>query len=244
MKKVDLHIHTVATVSDHYFEFSMDTLQSYVECKEIDAIAVTNHNLFDRKQYEEICKKISVPVFPGIEIDVEQGHLLLITSSDDLDDFEPRCKHIQEKNATNTSWISEDDLLEYFPNIGKYILIPHYDKSPKLELHRIPKIKDHITCGEVTSVKKFIAMKKRSEELVPILFSDERMEQSRAQFPDRQTFIDVEELSIKAFKHALRDRAKVSLSPDEGNVLFQILDNGLQISTGLTVVLGGRSSGK
>lgn len=36
MKKVDLHIHTVATVSDHYFEFSMDALQSYVECKELD----------------------------------------------------------------------------------------------------------------------------------------------------------------------------------------------------------------
>lgn len=244
MKKVDLHIHTVATVSDHYFEFSMDTLQSYVECKELDAIAVTNHNLFDRKQYEEICKKISVPVFPGIEIDVEQGHLLLITSPDDLDDFEPRCKHIQEKNSTNTSWISEDDLLEYFPTIGKYVLIPHYDKSPKLELHRISKIKDHITCGEVTSVKKFISMKKRSGELVPILFSDERMENREAQFPDRQTFIDIEELSINALKHALRDRAKVSLSPDEGNVLFQILDNGLQISTGLTVVLGGRSSGK
>ena len=244
MKKVDLHIHTVATVSDHYFEFSMDTLQSYVECKELDAIAVTNHNLFDRKQYEEICEKISVPVFPGIEIDVEQGHLLLITSPDDLDDFEPRCKHIQEKNSTNTSWISEDDLLEYFPTIGKYVLIPHYDKSPKLELHRIPKIKDHITCGEVTSVKKFISMKKRSGELVPILFSDERMENREAQFPDRQTFIDIEELSINALKHALRDRAKVSLSPDEGNVLFQILDNGLQISTGLTVVLGGRSSGK
>lgn len=247
MKKVDLHIHTVATVSDHYFEFSMDTLQSYVECKKLDAIAVTNHNLFDRKQYEEICEKISVPVFPGIEIDVERGHLLLIASPDDLDDFEPRCKHIQEKNSTNTSSISEDDLLEYFPTMEKYILIPHYDKSPKLELHRIPKLKDYITCGEVASVKKkkkFISMKKRSGELVPILFSDERMENRKAQFPDRQTFIDIEELSINALKHALRDRAKVSLSPDEGNVLFQILDNGLQISTGLTVVLGGRSSGK
>ena len=63
MKKVDLHIHTVATVSDHYFEFSMDTLQSYVECKELDAIAVTNHNLFDRKQYEEICEKTSEAIF-------------------------------------------------------------------------------------------------------------------------------------------------------------------------------------
>lgn len=57
MKKIDLHIHTVATVSDHCFEISMDTLQRYVESKKLDAIAVTNHNLFDRKQYEEICKK-------------------------------------------------------------------------------------------------------------------------------------------------------------------------------------------
>lgn len=244
MKKVDLHIHTIATVSDYYFEFSMDTLQSYIDCKELDAIAITNHNLFDRKQYEEICKKISIPVFPGVEIDVEQGHLLLITSMEDLDDFESRCNDIQKINSTNTSWMSEDDLLGYFPNIEKYVLIPHYDKNPKLELHRISKIKDHITCGEVTSIKKFIAMKKKSDDLVPVLFSDERMKKGGSHFSDRQTFIDIEELSVNALKHALRDRAKVSLSPDEGNILFKILDNGLQISTGLTVVLGGRSSGK
>lgn len=68
MKKVDLHIHTVATVSDHYFEFSMDALQSYVECKELDAIAVTNHNLFDRKQYEEICEKYQFQYFRGLKL--------------------------------------------------------------------------------------------------------------------------------------------------------------------------------
>lgn len=79
---------------------------------------------------------------------------------------------------------------------------------------------------------------------MPILFSDERMEKENLQFSDRQTYVDIEEISINALKHALRDRAKVSISPDEGNVLFQILDNGLQISTGLTVVLGERSSGK
>lgn len=43
---------------------------------------------------------------------------------------------------------------------------------------------------------------------------------------------------------ALTDKAKVSLKPEDGNSLFQILDNGLQISTGLTVLLGKRSSGK
>ena len=89
----------------------------------LNDVVLEGKRVLDQKQ-KEICEKISVPVFPGIEIDVEQGHLLLITSPDDLDDFEPRCKHIQGKNSTNTSWISEDDLLEYFPNIGKYILIP------------------------------------------------------------------------------------------------------------------------
>lgn len=244
MKKIDLHIHTVSTVSDHPFDFSMEVLQNYIQTKALDAIAITNHNIFDYTQYQEICHAVSIPVFPGIEIDVEQGHLLLITSPDDLNDFIPRCKQIQAWNTTNTSWIEEKQLLECFPDLGKYILIPHYDKKPKLDLRRISTIRELITCGEVASVKKFISMKKRSDELVPILFSDERMENKGTQFSDRQTFIDIEELSVNALKHALRDRAKVSLSPDEGNVLFPVLDNGLQISTGLTVVLGERSSGK
>src|SRR5690606_34600818 len=37
---------------------------------------------------------------------------------------------------------------------------------------------------------------------------------------------------------------KVSLSADESIRLFQIFDNGQMLSTGLTVVLGERSSGK
>ena len=54
MKKLDLHLHTVSTVSDQSFVFSMDCLIRYVETNVIDAIAITNHNLFDRKQY---CKR-------------------------------------------------------------------------------------------------------------------------------------------------------------------------------------------
>lgn len=243
MKKIDLHIHTVSTVSDHPFDFSMEVLQNYIQTKALDAIAITNHNIFDYTQYQEICHAVSIPVFPGIEIDVEQGHLLLITSPDDLNDFIPRCKQIQEWNTTNTSWIEEKQLLECFPDLDKYILIPHYDKKPKLDLRRISTIRELITCGEVASPKKFITMKKRSDGLVPILLSDERME-TGVDFSDRQTFIDVEELSIRALKQALRDHAKVALSADDGNVLFEVLENGLKISTGLTVVLGGRSSGK
>ena len=47
MKKLDLHIHTVATPSDPTFIFNMDTLKKYISCRDIDAIAITNHNFFD-----------------------------------------------------------------------------------------------------------------------------------------------------------------------------------------------------
>ena len=55
MKKLDLHIHTTATASDHYFDFSLDSLQKYVAENQLDAIAITNHNTFNREQYELIC---------------------------------------------------------------------------------------------------------------------------------------------------------------------------------------------
>lgn len=42
----------------------------------------------------------------------------------------------------------------------------------------------------------------------------------------------------------LRDRSKVALSRSDGNSLFQVFDDGQQLSTGLNIVLGARSSGK
>ena len=133
MKKLDLHIHTKSTVSDRPFSFSMESLKKYVTDKSIDAIAITNHNLFDREQYDLICKSLSIKVFPGLEIDIEHGHLLLITEDGDLDDFEKRCEKIFEMNGSSKdSCISEDSFLEIFADLSKYLLIPHYDKTPEL----------------------------------------------------------------------------------------------------------------
>ena len=54
MKRCDLHIHTVATVSDRTFEFDKDVLVDYVKKTGLDVIAITNHNLFDYSQFNEI----------------------------------------------------------------------------------------------------------------------------------------------------------------------------------------------
>ena len=245
MKKMDLHIHTVSTKRDKPFEFSIEKLKGYVMQEKVDLIAITNHNLFDAQQFGDITNALPIKVFPGIEVDIEGGHLIVITDPSDIDDFTEKCAKVYRLNGTSEdSYISEAQFMEIFNDLGKYILIPHYEKEPKLPLERVPQISPYIKCGEACSAKKFIYMQSRSEKLVTVLFSDWRVEE-KAQFPlGRQTYIDIDDVNMMSLKYALTDKAKVSLKPEDGNSLFQILDNGLQISTGLTVLLGKRSSGK
>ena len=176
MKKIDLHIHTISTISDHAFDFSLDKLIEYVESEKLEAIAITNHNLFNRQQYETIAASISIPVFPGIEVDVESGHLLVITEISDMDDFCDKCSRVFRINGSdNKSFLTEQDFIAIFGDLREYLLIPHHDKTPVLSQERIPTIRKYISCGEVSSVKKFISMKKTQDDLAPVLFSDIRI---------------------------------------------------------------------
>ena len=78
MKRIDLHIHTVPTISESAFTFSLDTFKKYVHEAHLDAVAVTNHDIFNGDQFREIQKALGATVFPGIEVNVENGHLLII----------------------------------------------------------------------------------------------------------------------------------------------------------------------
>ena len=65
MKKIDLHIHTLATEKDSNFIFDLDKMLLYVQTSKLDAIAITNHNIFDREQFNKIKEKVNISVFPG-----------------------------------------------------------------------------------------------------------------------------------------------------------------------------------
>ena len=69
MKRCDLHIHTVPSISDRSFLYDKEVLIDYVSKTGLDVIAITNHNLFDYSQFLDI--KDSLPntiVLPGIEV--------------------------------------------------------------------------------------------------------------------------------------------------------------------------------
>jgi len=97
LKKIDLHIHTVPTISDAHFTFSLDVFKQYVEDACLDAVAITNHDVFDGDQFRKIQGSLNATVFPGIEINVAKGHVLLIGSATQLDDFEAKAQIVTGK---------------------------------------------------------------------------------------------------------------------------------------------------
>lgn len=246
MKKIDLHTHTIPTVSDAEFDFDLPNVAEYIEKLKIDALAITNHNVFDLKQYYEIKNTLNIPVFPGIEIDLEGGHMLLITEIDEFEvaNFEEKCKLVSNKIKTNTDILTLEEFNEIFTDLSKYILIPHYDKKPQIRQEVLTALHPNITAGEVGSVSKFKRMLKEANDLVPVLFSDMRFDSKLKDFPTRHTFVDLNEITLAGIKSCLNDKSKIALTKESGNDFFQATDEGLILSTGLNIILGERSSGK
>lgn len=244
MKKIDLHIHTVPSISDAHFEFCLEKLKEYVIKLELDCIAITNHNLFDLEQFNLIVEELNIVVLPGIEINLEKGHLLLISDNNELVDFENKCNLIKVLIGSKEDSITVEKLCEIFPDLTRYLLIPHYDKKPNISEETIARLHPNIFAGEVTSVRKFKACSKDQNKLTPVIFSDVRIREGMSSFPIRQTFVDLGEISLRGIKACFTDKSKVCLSREDGNDFFQATDDGLYLSTGLNVILGERSSGK
>jgi hypothetical protein len=168
MKKIDLHIHTKSSSQDWDFSFSKEMLQKYVSEAELSCIAITNHNLFDRGQFLEIKSALEILVLPGIEVDVEKCHILVLADGRDLDDFSQKCDEVERRWRASGAPLQHADFEEVFGDLRKYILIPHYLKEPKISAESLEKFGGHIHCGEVSSPKKFMACHNDPEMLTPV----------------------------------------------------------------------------
>lgn len=244
MKKVDLHIHTIATAKDADFTFDMDKMQLYVQISKLDAIAITNHNMFDKEQFNNIKEKLNITVFPGVEVDIENAHMIVITDESDLDIFVEQCNQLKEKMEDGRQFISFDEFISIFNNYEQYLLIPHYKKKPALQQQIIKKFGKNIICGEVDSIKKFCTLKKQEDDLVPILSSDVRIKKDLDVFPTRHTFLDIDDTTLKSVKYALMDKTRVYITESKNDNEFIFTQDGLVASTKLNVIIGKRSSGK
>lgn len=244
MKKIDLHIHTVSTFSDNDFDFSLEKLRDYTTSARIDAIAITNHNVFDIEQFKEIASELEVIVLPGMEVNLQSGQVLIIGDDEDPDDFYTKTTSISERIKKVGDFITVSELKSIFGNLHEYLVIPHYEKNPSVRGEELEELRRYISAGEVDSPKKFIRTIKDTSSITPVLFSDARISDEMKNYPTRQTYVDCGELTMNSLKASFRDKGKVALSEKEGNRLFQIFDDEQRLSTGLNILLGERSTGK
>jgi hypothetical protein len=168
----------------------------------------------------------------------------LLAEKTDTFDFNLRCIEITSKIKGPTDTVSIGEFKTIFSNLGKYLLIPHYRKGPEVNEEAIRALDPHIQAGEVDSPKKFVYCLKDDKCLVPVYFSDTRISGKFDIQTKRQTFVNCGNISIGSLKNSLSDKGKVSLSKSGNNRMIQIFKEGLEISSGLNVIAGERSSGK
>ena len=141
----------------------------------LDIIGITNHNLFDIEQFNQISDRLDVKVLPGIEINFEGGHLLLSSEDEELEDFSRNCKKVERRIENPSDYIYKNELVEIFGDLGKYLLIPHNPKKPKVPIQIIKEMDNYIDAIEVSSIKDFLREYKTNNDFVPVWFSDIRI---------------------------------------------------------------------
>lgn len=108
----------------------------------------------------------------------------------------------------------------------------------------IKELNKYIDAIEVSSIKDFLREYKTNNDFVPVWFSDIRISNNLDTKKRGRIYLDIDNDSLKSIKLAFSDKNKVKLTIDESNSLFPINNESFQVSTGLNVLLGARSSGK
>lgn len=244
--KADLHIHTISTQWEEPFEFSINKLVEYVTTFEINAIAITNHNCFDLNQFQQIKDVLEgqTIVFPGIEVTVapNNAHLLIISESSNIENFVEGCREIENNIQETHDCMDIYSIEAAFRGFDDYLIIPHYYKDPAISKDVLKQIEKNIICGEVTSAKKYIRVKKR-EEITPVVFSDARVSEYLDFNKTKQTYLTLGEVTLPAIKLCLKDKTKVALAASMNDEMFQATPT-VSLANGLNIVMGERSSGK
>ena len=254
--KIDLHIHTIKNelLDDQTFEPDVAKIKKYVEVCSLEAIAITNHNIFDKEQFLQIQKMLAgmCLVLPGVEVSLSTGHILVIgsPSEETYEALKRIVEQIEAGHPDKNYGMSFEKFNDLVTGKG-FLLIPHYRKSKQLTLEQIKQIKEQIYVGEVGSSKQFCDLKKNKDELVPVRFSDIRISKALTETEmmnwDGYTYLECgSNADFHAISKALKDRKHVAVAKEDTPDLFDLNIGDLKTtaSTGINVLLGKRSSGK
>ena len=249
VQKIDFHLHTIASIKDSDFIFSLDWLRNYVEEMELDAIAITNHDLFDKENFEEITVALDkVKVYPGIELTLDVGHVNIIFPIDCIDELLTFSDWLSQIHQTQSDSITCEQLCDKLPCWEKGIYIFELGKSKGIK--KVPDVLSSVVhVGGVPNQLRFNIAHNNPDSLVPCLFSDAHATDNDTddrndiqKLRNKQTYLQIDSCEWEDIKRCLYDRNKVSINKDNLQDVINI--NGVNISSGLNLVVGKRGTGK
>lgn len=153
--KIDLHVHTKKTKSGDALSRNIDPDRFYeiLTSTSVKIVAITNHNVFDVDQFNELKKRVGqeVQIWPGIELDVieegRRGHLIVIVSPSQSDTFSAIVNRMVVGSTPDSFTISIEDVISKFEDLAP-IYVAHYKhKKPDLLDKSIKKLVDGVRSG-------------------------------------------------------------------------------------------------
>ena len=173
--RIDLHCHTKKTKQGdaETRNVSVDTFVETLSKNEVQFVAITNHNEFDKNQYEQFrdeALKKEIHVWPGIELDVnvdgEKGHMLVICNPNDYCKFSEELNSLINNVEPDKVIIDIKDLVSKIENLDVLIIAHHSFKDHGFSDKSIEKIKEEI------SNKKPLMFEPSSLKTVGIMYAN------------------------------------------------------------------------
>lgn len=176
--KIDLHCHTkrIKKGDSKKRDISCEKFYSAIIESEVNIVAITNHNCFDKKQYDEfkLMADKNFEIWPGIELDVigindEIGHVIVISNPNDVVNFNEKISNLNPSKDFENFKIKIDDFISFIKQ-GDFIVSYHYFKEPQLCDDSIQKIIESVEpyrlYMEPSSLKTLGILKNNNERAI------------------------------------------------------------------------------
>lgn len=136
--KIDIHTHTkkIKTGDAETRNVSPSRFNEIIRNTDVKILAITNHNHFDKTQYDEIDKLANdvCQIWPGIELDIlqdgQKAHLLVIANPKEVNNFDIKCKGIIGEISPNIFNVDIQQVVDTFSDLDCIYVAHYYAKTP------------------------------------------------------------------------------------------------------------------
>ncbi|TGN13975.1 AAA family ATPase [Leptospira ilyithenensis] len=139
--KIDIHIHTKKTKRGdaHTREITPKKFCEIISNSDVGICAITNHNLFDIDQFNEILalRAEHLQIWPGVELDIihenKRGHLIVISNPKQVNTFNEILLNLINNESPDKFIIDISKIANAFNDIDVIYIAHYYNKKPNIE---------------------------------------------------------------------------------------------------------------